>query len=211
MGLYYLTYIVGRAANFLSKRIRNRFWEKYALAYCRVRKKEIHLESKSIRFHGRCLLAVTPHSIVSIGKNVVINSGNHTVSPSLSKISVGGGILSIGDNSGISSTVIICKERITIGENVNIGAGCLILDSNMHSTDWRVRADRKNDKPEKAAKAPVTIEDNVFIGARSIINKGVTIGRCSMIAAGSVVVKDIPANCIAGGNPCKVIKYITDN
>ena len=91
MGLYYLTYIVGRAANFLSKRIRDRFWEKYALAYCRVRKKEIHLESNSIRFHGRCLLAVTPHSKVSIGKNVVINSGNHTVSPSLSKISVGGG------------------------------------------------------------------------------------------------------------------------
>ena len=94
--------------------------------------------------------------------------------------------------------------------NVNIGAGCLILDSNMHSTDWRVRADRKNDRPEKAAKAPVIIEDNVFIGARSIINKGVTIGRCSMVAAGSVVVKDIPANCIAGGNPCKVIKYISE-
>lgn len=48
----------------------------------------------------------------------------------------------------------------------------MILDSNMHSTDWRVRVDRKNDKPENAAKAPVTIEDNVFIGARSIINKG---------------------------------------
>lgn len=211
MGLYYITYIVGRAANYLSKQIGNWFWERYALAYCRERKNEIHLESKTVRFHGRCLLAVSPHSQVSIGKNVVINSGNHTVSPSLSKISVGGGSLCIGQNTGISSTVIICKERITIGENVNIGAGCLILDSNMHSTDWHVRSDRKNDKPEKAAKAPVTIEDNVFIGARSIVNKGVTIGRCSMIAAGSVVVKDIPANCIAGGNPCKVIKYITEN
>ena len=92
MGLYCFTYIVGRAANFLSKRIRNRFWEKYALAYCRV-KKMIHLEPQTVRFHGRCLLAVTPNSKVSIGKNVVINSGNHTVSPSLSKISVGGGYL----------------------------------------------------------------------------------------------------------------------
>lgn len=210
MGLYYVTYIVGRAANFLSKQICDWFWEQYALAYCRVRKKEIHLDSKSVRFHGRCLLAVAPRSQVSIGKNVVINSGNHTISPSVSKISVGGGQLSIGNNTGLSSTVIICKERIIIGENVNIGAGCLILDSNMHSTDWRVRADRKKDRPEKAAKAPVVIEDNVFIGARSIINKGVTIGRCSMIAAGSVVVKDIPANCIAGGNPCKVIKSLND-
>lgn len=91
MGLYFFTYIVGRSANFLSKRIRDRFWEKYALAYCRVRNKMIHLDPQTVRFHGRCLLAVTPHSKVNIGKNVVINSGNHTVSPSLSKISVGGG------------------------------------------------------------------------------------------------------------------------
>ena len=80
----------------------------------------------------------------------------------------------------------------------------------MHSTDWRVRADRYLDIPNKAAKAPVVIEDNVFIGARCIINKGVRIGEKTMIAAGSVVVKDIPANCIAGGNPCKVIKYIDE-
>jgi acetyltransferase-like isoleucine patch superfamily enzyme len=54
----------------------------------------------------------------------------------------------------------------------------------------------------------VIIEDDVFIGARSVICKGVTIGARSIIAAGSVVVKDIPADCIAGGNPCKVIKYL---
>lgn len=119
-----------------------------------------------------------------------------------------GGDLSIGDNSGLSSTVIICKDRIEIRNNVNIGSGTMILDTNMHSTDWRIRADRCKDSPEKAAKAPVVLEDNVFVGARCIIGKGVTIGTCSMISAGSVVVKDIPANCIAGGNPCRVIKVI---
>ena len=46
----------------------------------------------------------------------------------------------------------------------------------------------------------------MFVGARSIILKGVTIGEHSIIAAGSVVTTDIPADCIAGGNPCKVIK-----
>lgn len=56
--------------------------------------------------------------------------------------------------------------------------------------------------------APIVIEDYVFVGAKSIILKGVTIGEKSVIAAGSVVVDDIPANCIAGGNPCKVIKYL---
>ena len=54
----------------------------------------------------------------------------------------------------------------------------------------------------------VIIENDVFIGARTIINKGVCIGARTIIAAGSVVVSDIPADVIAGGNPCKVIKKI---
>ena len=54
------------------------------------------------------------------------------------------------------------------------------------------------------------IGDNAFIGARSIIQKGVTIGEKAIIAAGSVVVKDIPPMCIAAGNPAKVIKYLEE-
>ena len=59
-----------------------------------------------------------------------------------------------------------------------------------------------------AIKLPIVIEDDVFIGARTIINKGVKIGARSIIASGSVVVCDIPSDCIAGGNPCKVIKLL---
>ncbi len=88
------------------------------------------------------------------------------------------------------------------------GGGTYINDSNHHSTDWRDRADRKLDV-QNAKTAPIVIGDYVFIGARCMILKGVTIGEKSIIAAGSVVVKDIPANCIAGGNPCKVIKVLT--
>lgn len=94
-----------------------------------------------------------------------------------------------------------------IGKYVNIGAGTLIIDSNYHSLDWSVRRNRSLDK-KSALTAPVIIEDDVFIGARCIICKGVTIGARSIIAAGSVVVKDIPADCIAGGNPCAVIKRL---
>lgn len=210
--MYYIFYFFGRGYGFLKKRLSKMFWKQYLLAYCRMRKEITICSHNGVNFIGRCLLSVGKNAEVYFGKNVAIRSGHFTSSTTLSKISIADGCkFMIGDNSGMSSVSIICKDRITIGENVNIGAGCLILDSNMHSTDWRVRANRKMDSPQKAAKAPIIIEDNVFIGARCIITKGVTIGRCSMIAAGSVVVKDIPANCIAGGNPCKVIKYINDN
>lgn len=62
-----------------------------------------------------------------------------------------------------------------------------------------------------AHSAPIVIGDYVFIGARCIIQKGVTIGEKAIIAAGSVVVKDIPPMCIAAGNPAKVIKYLDQN
>lgn len=58
--------------------------------------------------------------------------------------------------------------------------------------------------------APITIGNDVWIGAHTVINPGVTIGDNSVIGAGSVVTKDIPANCIAAGNPCKVIRQITE-
>lgn len=113
--------------------------------------------------------------------------------------------MKIGDNSGISATNINCVQSVQIGSHVLIGAGCLITDSNHHSIDWEDRCIKGDCKIKSA---PVVIEDCVFIGAKSIILKGVTIGAKSVIAAGSVVVNDIPANCIAGGNPCKVIKFL---
>lgn len=119
----------------------------------------------------------------------------------------GDGNLTIGMNSGVSNVVVHCYNRIEIGNYVNIGDGTMIIDTNFHSTNWEDRTDRVRDV-QNAISKPIHIKDYAFIGARCIINKGVTIGERSIIAAGSVVVKDIPADCIAGGNPCKVIKHI---
>lgn len=107
----------------------------------------------------------------------------------------------------MTSTSIFCKKEIVIGSHVNIGAECLIIDSDFHSTRWEDRADRRRDV-QNAKSAPIHIGDYVFIGARCIILKGVTIGEKSLVMAGSVVSKDIPANCIAGGNPCKILKQL---
>ena len=149
---------------------------------------------------------------VRIGEGFIINSGGKYSIDNLSftKINIApGATFTVGAYSGMSNPTIQCLNKIEIGDHVNIGAGCMLLDSDFHSMDWQDRADRKRDASH-AKTAPISIGDYVFIGARSIILKGVSIGSRSAIAAGSVVVSDIPADCLAGGNPCKVIRYNTD-
>ncbi len=113
--------------------------------------------------------------------------------------------LTIGNDVGISSACIWCDESITIGNHVRIGGDCLILDTNCHSLDYMARRVIEVDRKQTKTK-PVTIGDDVLIGARSIILKGVHIGDRTIIGAGSVVIQDIPEDCIAAGNPCKVIR-----
>lgn len=114
------------------------------------------------------------------------------------------GTLTIGNNSGLNSVLISCDNSITIGSNVLVGGGTRIFDSDFHDLDWKNRGTSN----ESIKTSPILIENNVFIGTNCIIGKGVHIGARSIIAAGSVVVKDIPKDCIAAGNPCKVIRYL---
>ena len=123
----------------------------------------------------------------------------------------------IGDRVGISSSCLWAKEMIKIGNDVNIGGDCLIIDTDAHAHNYMQR--RKTYALENGFKAfgeaipssPIEIGNDVWIGARCIILKGVHIGDRSIIAAGSVVSKDIPSDCVAGGNPCKVIKEIKND
>lgn len=103
--------------------------------------------------------------------------------------------LSIGNGCGFSGVSIWCFKQITIGNNVRVGANCLIMDGDAHFED-----------PRTSPAKPILIEDNVFIGANCVIKKGVTIGENTVIGMNSVVTKDIPANCVAVGIPCKVIR-----
>lgn len=110
----------------------------------------------------------------------------------------------------MTSTSIYCQNRIEIGSHVMIGADTIIMDTNFHSLDYSIRGTRREGYQYAGTinTAPVKIGKHVFIGTRSIINKGVTIGDGAIIAAGSVVVKDIPAWEVWGGNPAKFIKQI---
>lgn len=123
--------------------------------------------------------------------------------------------ITIGNNVGISGSTICAIESISIGDNVLVGSGCVIVDSDLHPIKWEDRlatpsAGQTVDfQTDKTISKPVVIGNNVFIGARSIILKGVTIGDGSIIGAGSVVANSIPSNVIACGNPAKVIKVIS--
>ena len=115
-----------------------------------------------------------------------------------------GAVLEIGDNFGITGGTICVAERITIGNNVNVGANSSIIDTDFHPLDPEMR----KQMPQGAATAPIRIEDDVFIGMNCLILKGVTIGRSSVIGAGSVVTRDVPCGVIVAGNPVKVIREL---
>lgn len=115
--------------------------------------------------------------------------------------------LKIGNNVGMSSTAIVCHLKIEIGDNVKIGGGTCIYDTDFHALDAAKRFNSQTDRLNKINK-PILISDNVFIGAHSTILKGITIGENSIVGACSVVSKNIPPNEIWAGNPIKFIKKI---
>lgn len=145
---------------------------------------------------------------VSLGNNVIFNNyGDHSWYCKCKLVVREGASLIIGNNVGMNGVWVFCSDSIRIGENVKIGGGTRVYDTNFHSLDY---IQRRNSATDKAKSAPIVIEDDAFIGAGVFIGKGVHIGTRSIIAAGTVVIKDIPSDCIAGGNPCKIIKRINE-
>lgn len=146
----------------------------------------------------------------SIGKNFAMNNGikgNPIGCYECCTFFVDrGAVLTIGVNVGMSQAALICHKSITIGNNVKIGGGVCIYDTDFHSLDPIIR--RSSEDLKNRAEQPVVIGNDVFIGAKSIILKGVTIGNNSVIGAGSVVTKSVPANQIWAGNPAKFIRNI---
>lgn len=112
--------------------------------------------------------------------------------------------LRVGDNTGIGDGCIFTiGKQITIGSNCRIPREVWIFDSSGHPSDPIAR--KEGLPPSEDDVRPVTIGDNVWIGARSIIHPGVTIGDNSVVSAGSVVVSDVPPDSYVGGNPARRI------
>lgn len=115
-----------------------------------------------------------------------------------------GKFIEIGEGTFLNFDCIILDAcKVKIGKHVLIGPRTCIYSAS-HPIYAPVRVEGYD------VSKPVTICDNVWLGGNVVVNPGVTIGQGSVIGAGSVVTKDIPANVIAAGNPCKVIREITD-
>jgi acetyltransferase-like isoleucine patch superfamily enzyme len=114
-------------------------------------------------------------------------------------------IIRIGDHCGLTGATVVSVDRITIGNNVLIGANVTIVDTDFHPLDPRQRQEY-----DHGLHSPVVISDEVFIGMNSLVLKGVTIGRGSVVGAGSVVTHDVPPRAIVVGNPARVIRTIPD-
>lgn len=115
--------------------------------------------------------------------------------------------ITIGDNVIANNGLSIIADRgaIKIGSNVLIGSEVFIINSDFHG----IHPSERNSGNHKCE--DVIIQDNVFIGSRVTITKGVEIGENSIISAGAVVTKKFPKNVIIGGNPAKIIKEIDVN
>lgn len=110
-----------------------------------------------------------------------------------------GASLEVGDHTRINGAHLGVKEKIQIGKNVRIAPYSLLLDSDYHDLSNRQNEGRTG---------PIIIEDDVWVATRSLILKNVHIGQGAVIAAGSVVTKDVAPYTVVGGAPARFIKTI---
>lgn len=162
---------------------------------------------------GLCLLGVpliqqSRRGAIRLGKNFkAVSLARHNSIGVLQRVTIKAlgpeGTVCIGNNVGVSGATISARSSITIGDNVLIGSGVLISDNDAHP----LLASERNDF-SRTQSAPVILEDDVFVGARAIILKGVKLGRGAVVGAGSVVSRDVPPNTVVAGNPAKVVKVL---
>lgn len=138
---------------------------------------------------------ITNRGSLDVGRKLIVNSKPFPASITVNK----GARMAIGDNVFINYGVSIgCTHNIVIGNDVMIGDLSVIIDSNFHPCDIH----------DDLAPGPVHISDNVWIARQCIILPGVTIGKNSVVAAGSVVTRDVPDNVLVAGAPARVVRPI---
>jgi hypothetical protein len=159
-----------------------------------------------VQFQGRPIISAAPGARLVIGDDVSIASAVRAnplglAQPCVLRAMAPGAQLILGGGGGLSGTVLCAGKSIEIGEQTIFGAGAMVLDNDFHhpTGEWGWETDcTKNARPVKIGRG-------VFVGARAIILKGVTIGDRAVIGAGAVVTRDVPARAVVGGNPARIL------
>lgn len=164
--------------------------------------------SNNIRIVGVPFFNINKHSRLYLGADVTLNSFNGDYHANLNcpiKIFIEnkGSSVSVGEGTRIHGSCIHASKKITIGRRCLIAANCNIMDSNGHKSLLDNPSERYKsvDDPRE-----IIIEDDVWIGMNSIILPGVTIGAGAIVAANSVVHRNVPPRVIVRGNPAQIIK-----
>ncbi|MCE9619628.1 MAG: acyltransferase [Planctomycetes bacterium] len=162
---------------------------------------------KPYRVWGKIRFLLMGPGTITIGKDFhAVSARNRSVftlfTPCHLTI-IGEGRIEIGEHVGLNGNVIAARSKVTIGDYTMIGPNTMIIDHDGHQA-WPPR--ERWTTP--GAAAPIVIEPDVWIGMNCIILKGVTVGRGSIIAAGSVVIGDVDPGCLYAGNPAKKIKEL---
>lgn len=141
---------------------------------------------------------VTPCTLW-LDENSLLTSNGFTMYEGASICVLKGGHLMLGKNSYMNKSLIQCADSITIGDDCAIGNKVEIQDTDFHSV-------LDTDGNSKPISKPICIGNRVWICDKAIILKGVTIGNGSIVAAGAVVTKNVPAHSLVAGNPAKIIR-----
>lgn len=189
------------------------------LSKYRLFKQKAYYEiGKSHLFEGFSLILYNP-----IAHKKYLYVGNDTVLDCKVIFESNIGVVRIGDRTYIGDSSIICRSEIIFEENVFVAWGCYFYDHNSHSIDYRERERDitqqlkdlrngelfiKNKNWDAVDSKAIKVCSNAWIGMNSIVLKGVTIGEGAIVAAGSVVTKDVAPWTIVGGNPAVFIKEI---
>jgi len=157
----------------------------------------------NLKIYGKPL--VINRGIINIGINSKLISSSKFYGQGLQPVSLytlnENSRIDIGNNCTLNGTSIRAASYISIGNDCVFASDVKIVDHDHHLSPIERHS-------TNYPSAPITIEDNVWVGFNVVILKGVKIGKNSVIGAGSVVVKDIPPNCVAAGIPAKIIKQI---
>lgn len=177
--------------------LKNQYYIQILASRCTTLGRNVQLDGDVPDIFGDGEIHIGDH--VSIGNQTTWVVGNKVYERSR---------LVIGSHTNLNyRTLISVAHSVTIGSYCRFAGEIKIFDNNSHPTDYLERRNNGGRMTEQDV-APVVIEDDVWIGNNSIILKGVHIGRGAIVAAGSIVTKDVPAHSIVAGNPARVVKRL---